>query len=413
MSTYPNSSFSKRRVLLVATLLFGASSTAAALDVDFGGRIQEHTSFFSGSGKKTGATNDFPNGAKLRRADLFAKGSLGRDDLSFAIQYKMNGNVTDTTSSHLQKAYLKWNCDNFHVNVGQQYMPFGMQHTASSSNLLFMERSAASDAAGLTRTWLGVNAGMMADMFTLNLSVATRGLEENNPLGIVNSDKYAYLVRATAVPMQGDEGTVHIGVDFKNRKFSTDDLAGVAQDTQGRIGTSMELQGRANNGDVVNLRQQAVGAGTGTLKSQSTYIVELAGAYNGVTLESEYFNTNYKFTGTSTSQKTKSWYVQAGYVLTGEQRTYSMASGVFKDPKPAGDNGAWEVALRYSAVDLTRTGNSLGGGKAKSWTAGVNWFVTDQVKFQANYNRAKFSFGPDATADRKIGAFGLGMQLLF
>jgi len=391
---------------MVAAVLLGASSTAAAMDFDLGGRVQEHTAWFSGSGKKDNAgVNQFTNGANLRRADLFAKGSLGRDDLSFYAHYNMAGTVTGS-ASHVQQAYMQWKCDNFHVRVGQQYMPFGMAHTTSSSNLMFMERSAASDLV-TTRRWFGANAGMMMDMFTLNLSLATNGLGKATSFN--NSDKYAYLVRATAAPMQGDEGTLHLGVDYKHRKFNTTNTAGVAQANPLTNGTSTELRGRNAGANVVALTS----AGAGTVKTLSVYALELAGAYNGLTVQAEYFNSTVKFTSTDSEKKSKSWYVEAGYVLTGEHRTYSQSAGVFKDPKPAGDNGAWEVAARYTSVDLTRKGNALNGGKAKTWTLGANWFVTDQLKLQANYTRTKFSFAPTAIADRKVGGFGLGMQFLF
>lgn len=390
---------------MVAAVLLGASSTAAAMDFDLGGRVQEHSSWFSGSGKKTNAgVNQFTNGANLRRADLFAKGSLGRDDLSFYAHYNFAGVAAG--ESHIQRAYVQWKCDNFHVRVGQQYMPFGMAHTSSSSNLMFMERSEASEVA-TTRRWFGANAGMMMDMFTLNLSVATRGLEEANNYN--NSDKYAYLVRATAAPMQGDEGTLHIGVDYKHRKFNTENTAGVGQAVAFTVGTSTELRNREGITDVVSLTS----AGNGTIKTRTAYALELAGQYEGLTVQGEYFNQTYKFTSTDSQQKVKSWYVEAGYVLTGEHRTYSQSAGVFKDPKPAGDNGAWEVAARYTSVDMTRNGNNTNGGKAKTMTLGANWFLTDQLKLQANWTRTKFSFAPDATADRKVSGLGLGMQFLF
>lgn len=390
---------------MVAAVLLGASSTAAAMDFDLGGRVQEHATWFSGSGKKTNAgVNQFTNGANLRRADLFAKGSLGRDDLSFYVNYNFAGNAGG--ASHIQRAYAQWKCDNFHVRVGQQYMPFGMAHTTSSSNLMFMERSEASELV-TTRRWFGANAGMMMDIFTLNLSLATNGLEEATAFN--NSDKYAYLVRATAAPMQGDEGTLHFGVDYKHRKFNTNNTAGAAQANPLTVGTSTELRNRSGITDVVALTS----AGAGTVKTHTVYALELAGAYNGLTVQAEYFNGKYKFTSTDAEQKTKSWYVEAGYVLTGEHRTYSQSAGVFKDPKPAGDNGAWEVAARYTSVDLTRKGNAVNGGKAKTWTLGANWFVTDQLKLQANYTRTKFSFAPTVAADRKVGGFGLGMQFLF
>ena len=53
------------------------------------------------------------------------------------------------------------------------------------------------------------------------------------------------------------------------------------------------------------------------------------------------------------------YYVQAGYFLTGEHRPYVFGRGGFGRVKPKSifgkddGRGAWEIAARYSTLDLT------------------------------------------------------------
>jgi phosphate-selective porin OprO/OprP len=45
--------------------------------------------------------------------------------------------------------------------------------------------------------------------------------------------------------------------------------------------------------------------------------------------------------------------------------------------------GAWEVAYRYSYVDLNDTG--INGGQMNQHTIGLNWYLNDNTRLQFNY----------------------------
>ncbi len=85
-------------------------------------------------------------------------------------------------------------------------------------------------------------------------------------------------------------------------------------------------------------------------------------------------------------------YAQAGYFLTGERRPYKGNAGVFGQVTPKqsvgkdGGIGAWEIAARWSMIDLNDA--DVQGGRLNDLTSGLNWYLNPHTKFQFNYIHA-------------------------
>jgi phosphate-selective porin OprO/OprP len=88
------------------------------------------------------------------------------------------------------------------------------------------------------------------------------------------------------------------------------------------------------------------------------------------------------------------WYVQASYFLTGERRPYKTSSGTFSRVKPKkscgmdGGWGAWEIAARYSHLDVEDGISGANGGEEHNVTVGLNWYLNPNVRLMWNYIRA-------------------------
>lgn len=83
------------------------------------------------------------------------------------------------------------------------------------------------------------------------------------------------------------------------------------------------------------------------------------------------------------------FYVMASYFLTGENRAYK--GGLFSRVKPkrnfgAGGPGAWELAARYSRVDLTD--GDIEGGELDDVSVGLNWYLNPNTRFMFGYVHA-------------------------
>jgi phosphate-selective porin OprO/OprP len=82
-----------------------------------------------------------------------------------------------------------------------------------------------------------------------------------------------------------------------------------------------------------------------------------------------------------------SFYVYGSWFLTGEHRPYKNSAGAFDRLKPRrvlGEGpGAWEIAVRYSTLDLTDSG--IEGGELDDVTFGLNWYPYANVRWMLNY----------------------------
>jgi phosphate-selective porin OprO/OprP len=82
------------------------------------------------------------------------------------------------------------------------------------------------------------------------------------------------------------------------------------------------------------------------------------------------------------------YHISASWALTGEMRSYRKRSGVF-DPLPVaksvnqGGWGAWELAARYSNLDLSD--GLVDGGDMDIISVGLNWWLTQVAQFSVNY----------------------------
>ena len=83
---------------------------------------------------------------------------------------------------------------------------------------------------------------------------------------------------------------------------------------------------------------------------------------------------------------------------------YKASKGSYSKVTPSGDNGAWQIAARFSSLDLSDEDRD--GGEAESLTLGLNWFATPNIRFSANYiNVLDVDGGPTAGDEPEVFQF--------
>lgn len=121
--------------------------------------------------------------------------------------------------------------------------------------------------------------------------------------------------------------------------------------------------------------------------NMATYNLELSWRKGPFWLASEYFRTDVK-NPLLENPVFDGYYVSASWVLTGEMRPYNKKNGLFR-PIPISrtvyqnGKGAWELAARYSDIDLTD--GLVKGGDMQIASLGLNWWLTQFFSLGVNY----------------------------
>jgi phosphate-selective porin OprO/OprP len=131
------------------------------------------------------------------------------------------------------------------------------------------------------------------------------------------------------------------------------------------------------------------------------YSGEAAAGYGPLFAQAEYFWYDVDRNLGLPSTHFTGWYAQGSWTITGEARAYNPAAGAYGGIIPnrpfslaKGDPGAWEIAFRYSHVDLndlftvgipTALTNGVAGGVQNIYTVGLNWYVNRNVRIMVNY----------------------------
>ncbi len=158
-------------------------------------------------------------------------------------------------------------------------------------------------------------------------------------------------------------------------------------------------------------------------------------SYKSLFAQGEYFSYNLERLTGLPSVHFSGWYAQASWTITGEARKYNPAAGSYLGIVPnnpfslsKGGWGAWEIAFRYSNVNLnslftpgisTAVTNGVAGGAQNIVTAGLNWYVNRNLRFMLNYlhgtvdkfNGSTVPLGADIGA--KFNALATRVQVAF
>jgi phosphate-selective porin OprO/OprP len=341
-----------------------------------------------------GAT-DFNSGTNFRRARLGVEGTFARD-WNYALTTDFGGSGSEGVQ--LNAAYVEYAglkpADGVAVRlrIGAWATPTGLEDATSNTEGLFLERAAVAEmvrnlAGGDARSGVGAFANgerwYASAVFTGALVGNTGEFDEQT----------GYLTRIAFAPVYGKDYALHLGGNIQGILNVADTGAGAAKVTQVRLRERPELRVDGTRlVDTNNLNASGVTA----------YGAELGAYYKNLQVSAEAFRIDVDRIGLA-NPSFDGWYVQGAWTLTGERHVWSSASGGFRGIKPAknfspadGAWGAWEIAARYSVLDLddhagvAGAGTPLGGvrgGDQTIATVGLNWYPNPVYRFQAQYQR--------------------------
>jgi len=335
----------------------------------FGGKAMGDVGWADASGVE-GPGAALEDRSESRRLRPFVSGSVA-DRLDFKLEGEFAGPGTRWMDLYLR---LRDPRDTLSLTAGHFKEPFGLEQLTSSADTTFLER-ALPDAFTPGRSVGAMVHGEWLDRratWSLGLFRSLNG-ETCFPDGR-GGEASAVTGRATWLAWRSEETNdlVHLGASYSFRSLR--------DDARYRQRPEVQFAGYVTD--------------TGRFAADATHLLgtEAAWVRGPLSLQGEYLaacadrpeDTNAFLHG---------FYVQGSYFLTGESRPYDGKTGVFtglkpRRPFPTKGVGAWEIATRYSFLDLGASGLPETARQVQDFTVGLNWYLNPNLRLGWNYVRS-------------------------
>ena len=335
------------------------------------------------------------NGADFRRARLGAKGSV-TDAMDYFLQmdFAFFGRPTFTDLWVDFKDATPWGT----IRVGQWKQPFGLESATSFRYTTMMERSSMFQAfAPFRHIGIGLYDHSADLNSTWELSYFRTGQDQFGG-SLSNTGGNGLAGRLTHLLWyDGDQGEnyLHIGGGYylnapprqRTRFRAIPELyvGEFALPSGEPIGTSGQTVPDVANGTPC-LVDTGMLTGVSLTQTGGTELMWVRGPWSW---QSEAIGT-WVDGGSIGNGLLYGAYSQVGWFLTGEHRPYDRKAGAIDRVQPFNPVqraqrgwGAWEVAARWSYLDLTD--EAIRGGQMENATLGVNWYVNAYCKCVFNY----------------------------
>jgi phosphate-selective porin OprO/OprP len=389
------------------------------------------------------------DGENLRRARI---GVIGKflNDWNYALIYDFGGtsdgfggaapgSLPGGGTSGVENAYLSYTGikpfgGKLAIEGGIMDLPYTLDEATSSNDILFMERASAgvvatNIAAGDFRSAIGTR--WFNDVFWAGAYVTgpTTGQIHSASVTapVASNEQYGVVARAAGQVVSGPNYSFHLGGDFE-------DLIQPAHSIVNGINGAQTLTLSDRPELRIDPTTLVTTSAIANVSSAQVYSVEAAGTYGPLFAQGEYFWYNVQ-RGANTGLppfgapdlKFQGGYGEVSYVLTGESHPYNAAAAAYGGINPAhpfdirgGGWGAWEIAARYSTIDLNDfigTTTGVSGGRQNIVTAGLNWYANSNVRIMFNYLHGDISKQVSPTnfgdAGSKFDAVAMRTQVAF
>lgn len=349
---------------------FKLTSADGEVALKFGGRIQNDWAFYDADDALQAAVGPLEDGTEFRRSRLFFQGELWQL-VEFRAQYDFAGGDASFNDVYLGLIDLP-GVGGF--RVGHFKEPFSLDDQTSSKYILFMERATALEAFTLSRN-NGVMIGQGAQAANARgITWRLGAFKDVDEFGDGISDDWNVTGRLTGLPIDRVDGRqlLHLGM---------------AASVRSPLDDSVRFRSRPES----HLAPRFVDTGPIAADGQTQLGLELAFVRGPLLVQSEWVRTDVD-TLAGADPTFQGGYLSAGWILKRDYR-HPYKDGAFDrlEVKPGdrfrrGGWGVWELAIRYSTVDLTDAG--IQGGEMEDWTLGINGYLLGNVRTTVNYVHA-------------------------
>ena len=339
------------------------------------------------------------DGDELRRLRIQLDGTIYSNmfyKMEFDVAHKNNGATATSPTDDVQirSSYIGTTALQpfANVQVGHFDEPFNLETLTSDNFITFMERAPTFALSPEYQTGIQFSNAVCDQRVTWAIGEFRT---ENGSSGSGSDDQsftqadsgYNTTARVTGLPWYQDEktgdtyGLLHIGASASQRYPTKATALTFAYVPEMHLASKF-----VNTGAIAGVREYQL------------YNEETAFVYGPFSAQAEATQADVtRTTGALKDLQFNAAYAYVSYFLTGEHRAYSKANGWFDRVHPKQNFGkqkdgsrgwgAWEVAARYSYIDLTD--HDIFGGRMADVTVGVNWYLNPNMRIMLNYVRSQ------------------------
>ena len=341
------------------------------------------------------AVADLNDGTAFRRLNLGMLGTVFKDwDYVVSLDFSGGGSPEAPTLDEAYLAYMGWRP--LTIRAGAFSPPQTFEDTVSSNDIVFMERpSAVSIATGVAAGSAREAAGLQyygerwfAGAYYTGASYGTGDTTDQQAAGVG---------RLAGLVLKDADYNLHLGASGSHVFRPNGGATGAAAGARSTIQLRDRPELRIDHNRLID---------TGAVPSDGAHVwgLEVAANWRNLQVQGEYLgyhiDTDRLPPLASPDLDFHGYYGQVSWLITGETRPYSISKAAYGGVRPArpfslnGGGGAWELAYRYSYVNLNdkdvggvpiATSGGVRGGEQKIHTVGVNWYVNNNVRFMLNY----------------------------
>jgi len=338
---------------------FKFSSDDGNFKLNFGGRIMYDDATWKTN--FSGLDETF-TGSEFRRVRLYNAGQVYKN-IKYKVQLDFAGGgvaFKDVYIEILDALPILGN-----VKFGHFKEPFRLEALTSSNYITFMERGLPIAFSPERNIGVMLNNTFFDKKLSIQAGLFQQANDEFNDTTATGNNNITS--RVTFIPINNGDNLLHLGLAYSYRTNS-DSTYKVETKPENHMGNTLISTGAIEDVKNVTLMGTELAFVMGSLSIQGEYITSSVWSNK---------HDDYNFS---------SFYSQISYFLTGENRKYKNSVAGFDRVKPKrnmGENGfgAWELALRYSSMDLS----DVGAGTLNNITIGMNWYLNPCSRIMFNY----------------------------
>ena len=326
------------------------SSSDGMHSLKFGGRIMSDYAIWNNG-------DDTFSGTEFRRVRFFNSGKV-YGNVKYKLQLDFAGGGVSFKDVYMEVAMPYAG----NVKVGHFKEPFRLEALTSSKYITFMERALPIAFSPERNVGVMLHDSFLDDKLSIQAGLFREASSGNDKM---IDDVRNITTRITFLPINNDNNLLHLGAAFSSRS-SSDDTYSVSSRAENHLGTKL-LDMDLEDVSGMNLMGAEMAFVMGSFSVQGEYVMNSVEAME-----------DYSFSG---------YYGQVSYFLTGEKRKYKNSLAGFDRVKPnknmkEGEGlGAFEVAARYSSMDLSEAH----AGTLNDITVGLNWYLNPCTRLMFNY----------------------------